>query len=127
VEKGGARAWVWSDYVWHHPEAFYAKMPRTVLQSNWYYGTDFGPGVVYARAYADLEAHGYDQVPTGSNWTDPQNLGQTVDHCRRVIATERLKGFLQTIWKPTLEACRQRHVEAIDLLGQARASWRPQA
>ena len=40
---GGSRAWVWSDYVWQHPEAFYAKMPKWVVQSNWYYLAEFGP------------------------------------------------------------------------------------
>ena len=126
VEKGNARAWVWSDYLWHHPEDFFKRMPRSVLQSNWYYGTDFGPDIVYAKAYADLEAHGYDQVPTGSNWTVPENLPLTVRHCRQTITPERLKGFLQTVWKPTLEAFRQRHVEAIELVGQAKAEWNAQ-
>jgi hypothetical protein len=120
VEKGSSRAWIWSDYVWHHPEDFFKRMPRSVLQSNWYYGTDFGPEVIHAKAYADLEAHGYDQVPTGSNWTAPENLSQTARHCRQVIAPERLKGFLQTVWKPTLEVCRQRHLEAIELVRQAK-------
>lgn len=123
VERGNSRPWVWSDYLWHHPEDFFKKMPRSVLQSNWYYGTDFGSEVVYAKAYADLEAHGYDQIPTGSNWTAPENLPLTVRHCRQVIAPERLKGFLQTVWKPTLEVCRQRHVEAIELVRQAKADW----
>lgn len=123
VEKGNARAWVWSDYLWHHPEDFFKKMPRSVLQSNWYYGTDFGAEVIHAKAYAELEAHGYDQIPTGSNWAASENLLLTVRHCCQVIAPERLKGFLQTVWKPTLEAYRQRHLEAIELVRQARAEW----
>lgn len=123
VERGGARAWVWSDYVWHHPEDFYAKMPLNVVQSNWYYGTDFAPTVVAARAYADLEAHGYDQVPTGSNWSAAENFALTVAHCRQVIAPERLLGFLQTVWRPTLEPFRPRLMQAIELLGQARSAF----
>jgi hypothetical protein len=120
VERGGSRAWVWSDYAWHHPEAFYQKMPRSVMQSNWYYGDEFGPDVVEARTYAELEAHGYDQIPTGSNWTSDVNFGRTVSYCHEHGAPERLKGFMQTIWKPTLEACRERHMRAIDQVQQAR-------
>jgi hypothetical protein len=120
VERGGSRAWVWSDYAWHHPEVFYQKMPHSVMQSNWYYGDDFGPDVIEARTYAELEAHGYDQIPTGSNWSSDVNFGRTVSYCHEHIAPERLKGFMQSIWKPTLEACRERHMRAIYQVQQAR-------
>jgi len=121
VEKGGVRPWVWSDYVWDHPDEFYAKMPKSVLQSNWYYGAEFGEEVKYAKAYLGLEAHGYDQVPTGSNWTTPENMERTVAYCREHIAPERLLGFLQTVWRPTLEECRDQHMQALDLAGRAMA------
>lgn len=114
------QGWVWSDYVWHHPEPFFRNMPHSVLQSNWYYDADFGPEVRYANAYKELEAHGYDQVPTGSNWTTPDSLPLTVRYCREHIAPERLKGFLQTVWKPTLEVERARHLEAIEALARAK-------
>ena len=123
VEKGSVRPWIWSDYVWHHPEAFFERMPKSVLQSNWYYGAAFNKKVAYVKAYRDLEAHGYDQVPTGSNWSVPENFQKTVTCCRKHIAPERLFGFLQTAWKPTLEACRQGHIQAIELAGRARARW----
>jgi len=120
VERGGVQPWVWSDYVWHHPDRFYSRMPKTVLQSNWYYDDDFGPEAARAQAYVGLEEHGYDQVPTGSNWSTPHNMGLTVEFCRKVISPERLKGFLQTVWRPTLEPYRQLHVEALAQLGEAR-------
>jgi len=41
VEKNGVRPWVWSDYAWHNAELFFKKMPKSVLQSNWYYGSEF--------------------------------------------------------------------------------------
>lgn len=41
VMKKGSRPWIWSDYVWHHPEKFFKMMPKSVIQSNWYYGEDF--------------------------------------------------------------------------------------
>lgn len=123
VEKGGARPWIWSDYVWWHPETFFKRMPRSVLQSNWYYGAEFDEKIDSVKAYLDLEEHGYDQVPTGSNWRVPENFQETVNYCTRHIARERLLGFLQTVWRPTLEACRQRHIQAIELAGQAIAKW----
>jgi hypothetical protein len=119
VEAAGVRPWVWSDYVWEHPDAFFANMPRSVVQSNWYYGAEFGPDVARCSAYVDLEAHGYDQIPTGSSWTTPENIRRTVAFCRKHIAPSRLLGFLQTVWKPTLESCRDEHMRAIDLVAQA--------
>ena len=121
VERGGVRSWVWSDYIWDHEVEFLAKMPKSVLQSNWYYAAEFGPELPRVKAYVDLETHGYDQVPTGSNWTTPDNMAGTVDFCRQHIAPERLLGFMQTVWKPTLEECRGKHMEALDLMGKALA------
>lgn len=120
VERHNVRAWIWSDYMWHHPDLFFQKMPRSVLQSNWYYGADFNSEIGYVKAYLDLEAHGYDQVPTGSNWSTPDNFGRTVTFGREHIAPERLLGFLQTAWKPTLEVCRDQHMAAIEQVSSAR-------
>ncbi len=114
VEKGGARPWIWSDYLWEHPEAFFQRMPKSVLQSNWYYGADFSRDITAVKAYLDLEAHGFDQVPTLSNWTTPENIEGTVRFCRENVAPERLHGFLLAPWRPTLEECRPRHMDAIE-------------
>ena len=119
VEKANTRAWVWSDYVWQHPEVFLKKMPRSVLQSNWYYGKSFSPKLVPVKAYLDLEEHGYDQVPTSSNWSCVENTAGTVRFCRKHVAPRRLKGFLQTVWRPTLAEVRDRHIDAIDLMAEA--------
>ncbi|MCC6729476.1 MAG: Tat pathway signal protein [Chthonomonadales bacterium] len=125
VERAGARPWVWSDYLWRHPEAFWANMPRTVLQSNWHYGAQFGvgddaEGGEAPRAYLELERHGYDQVPTGSNWATPVNFERTVEFCRGHVGPERLLGFMTAPWYPTLEEHRARHEAAIDQVAAAR-------
>lgn len=122
VEKGGACAWIWSDYIWEHESEFLARMPKSVVQSNWYYGAEFGPEVQYAKAYLTLEAHGYDQIPTGSVWSSDVNFARTVAFCREHIAPERLLGFLQTVWRPTLEECREQHMRALELAGKALAA-----
>ncbi|RJS86034.1 Tat pathway signal protein [Candidatus Bathyarchaeota archaeon] len=120
VEKKGVRPWIWSDYVWRHPEEFYKRMPKSVLQSNWYYGSEFNLEIEYVKAYLDLDAHGYDQIPTGSNWSVPENFERTVDFCIKRLSKNRLLGFLQTVWKPTLEDFRDDHLEAIELVQKAR-------
>ncbi|MBC7236186.1 MAG: Tat pathway signal protein [Chloroflexi bacterium] len=120
VEAAGSRAWIWSDYVWRHPEAFYARMPTTVLQSNWYYRAEFAPDIDRVRAFLELEEHGYDQIPTGSNWVLDQNLPDMVRFCTPRITPAHLKGYLQTIWRPTLESCRGRHEHGIAALREAK-------
>ncbi len=120
VEKHGVRPWVWSDYGWHKPDVFFKKMPKSVLQSNWYYGANFNlkklkePAKTYVRFYNDLEAKGYDQVPTGSNHSVSTNFGSTVDYCEKVIDPSRLYGFMMAPWRPTLAPCLNRHEEAIN-------------
>ena len=121
VEKSGSRAWIWSDYLWGHRDLFLKKMPKTVVQSNWYYGTKFEKSERAVEAYTDLADNGYEQIPTASNWSSPDSFGLTVDYCVKNIPHEKLLGFMQTPWKPTLTQCRQRHLEAIEQVKQARA------
>lgn len=125
TEKKGVRSWIWSDYGWHHPELFFKKMPKSVLQSNWYYGSEFDltqlkePTRTYVKFYDDLEAHGYDQVPTGSNWSNHTNMEETVDYCKKVINPTRLLGFMTAPWLPTLSTCLDKHIEAVDQINRA--------
>ena len=86
-------------------------------------GEDSFPGIDGVRAYRDLEDAGYEQIPTGSNHSNAVNFGRTVDYCRRVIAPERLLGFLQTVWRPTTEEFRAEHMAAIEQVGAACAAW----
>lgn len=124
VEKKGVRSWVWSDYAWHHPEMFFKKMPKSVLQSNWYYGSSFDlkslkePTKTHVKLYNDLEEFGYDQVPTGSNHSNEVNMEATVDYCKKVVDPSRLLGFMTAPWRPTLPQCLDRHNEAIVQMGK---------
>ncbi len=127
VEKKGARAWIWSDFIWNHKDEFLERMPKSVLQSNWYYEQSLTPEdepcKTYVNAYNILEENGYDQVPAGSNHSTPDNFGNTVRWAKDNIAPERLKGFFQTIWRPTTEEFHQRHIEAIEQIGRARKEF----
>jgi hypothetical protein len=127
VEKRGARPWTWSDYGWHHPDEYFKKMPKSVIQSNWYYGQDFGSDHMSAgaktavKAYTELDQHGYDQIPTGSNHMhNPKSIGNTVRFCKEHIDSSTLLGFLQTFWKPTIETYRKLILEGIQLTGEAK-------
>ncbi|MBP5321434.1 MAG: Tat pathway signal protein [Kiritimatiellae bacterium] len=121
VEDQGVRPWIWSDYYWHHPDLFLKRMPKSVLQSNWYYGAGFDPEKqTVVRAYQELEKAGYDQVPTGSNWSCDTNFGGTVDFCRKVIAKEHLKGFLMAPWFFTLNKDQNKLLQAVEQVEAAK-------
>jgi len=114
VERQGVRPWIWSDYCWTHPAEFLDRMPKSVLQSNWYYGATFEPekqkGV---KTYLDLDKAGFDQIPTGSNWSSDVNFRGTVDFCRKNLEPGRLKGFLMAPWYFTLKEWQEKNMQAI--------------
>lgn len=128
VERHSVRPWIWSDYGWHHPDQFFKKMPKSVLQSNWYYGS-FDTDKISDRAkkyinfYNELEAHGYDQVPTGSNHSNDLNMEATVAYCKNAIDTDRLAGFMTAPWRPTLPVCFETLKEAISQIMTARNNY----
>lgn len=133
TEEAGCRPWVWSDPAWRHPDTFFKQMPKSVLQSNWYYGMDFsisesprprvlGPGE-YSITYLDLDDHGYEQVPTASTWTDVGNFERTVEFCTERLDPSRVLGYLQTPWKMTEMGHRDIHLTAIEKVRLARESF----
>jgi len=119
LKAKNVRPWIWADMIWVKPDEFAQRMPKEVLQSNWYYGKEFDSRTEI-RAYKELESLGYDQVPTFRNWEDPENVYTTVRFCKANVAPERLKGFLHAPWRPTLEEVRPRHMTALDEITKAR-------
>ncbi len=119
VEKEQVRAWIWSDYYWSHPEEFMKRMPHSVLQSNWYYADKFSLDIPRVKAYVDFDKAGFDQIPTGSNWSNNVNFKGTVEFCRNNISKEHLLGFLQTPWHFTVPADREYHLRAIQQVKEA--------
>ena len=123
AEKRGMRPWIWSDYSWEHEEEFLRRMPRSVLQSNWYYGLGFaGDPDVRTRArtkircdmYGKLADAGFDEIPCGSNHDTDKNFGVMVPFCDKVIAPERLKGFMTAPWFATVPYMEKRLLRAVD-------------
>lgn len=129
VERRNVRCWLWADHLWNNKEAFLRKMPKSVLLSNWYYRLSFDSKAEdeYTRkrveAYLTLEEHGFEQVPTGSNWACEENFDRTVRFCQEHIAPERLKGFMQTSWAPTVAQRKYFHLDAVDLVAQAKRKY----
>lgn len=122
TEKAGMRPWIWSDYYHKHKEEFVRRMPKSVLQSNWYYANDFDPRTsAGARAYIELDKAGFDQVPCGSNWATNENFGLTVDFCSKNVSRGHLKGFLMAPWTRSWNVFRRKDTEALE---QVRAAMK---
>ena len=137
VQKYGMRPWIWSDMCWEHKDEFLARMPRTVLQSNWYYYNEFDIATlekvnktqgeklsefeknrpIMVETYTTLEKARYDQMPCGSTYSCRENFAKTVAHCRNVIKGDRLKGFFMAPWYyRTQEDKRGKIMESLDVM-----------
>jgi hypothetical protein len=147
VESRGSRPWIWSDKIWTHTSEFMARMPQSVIQSNWYYPDMFDPETDRARAaergidlalppternettpfhaYKDLETGGWDQVPAGSVDVDPDNLPNTVTWVQGNLPEAHVLGFMQTTWRPMLEPYRDILELGVAKLAEGKARYDP--
>ena len=129
VEKRGVRAWCWSDKIWHAKDEFLKRMPKSVLQSNWYYGLSQidldkpQDRKEYGNAYLWLDEAGFDQVPTGSNWSTPENMAATAKFIKKTCKPENIRGFLAAPWVKTLPQFEKLHEEQVDQVVEARALY----
>ena len=139
-ERLGMRPWIWSDYAWFHRDEFLKRMPRSVLQSNWYYGREFDLNKlaedpvhvkyhhdVHVKTFVDLEKAGFDQVPCGSNHYSEESVGRLADFCRANIGPERLKGLLAASWRELApdrpgDDSHARNIRAVELAANAFAA-----
>jgi len=135
VERNGMRAWIWSDYIWHHEKEFLDRMDRGVLQSNWYYYNSMTKPtnhptpetcLKWIACYEKLDKAGFDQVPCGSTCECDENIGEMVPWCRQHISKDRLKGFLMAPWATFWpgKGCKtveETYVKSIDLMTAALA------
>ena len=108
-EKQGARAWMWSDYMWWNLDDFLKKMPTSILQSNYHYGylTDYekkpGFGYMQIESFRILDQHGFDQIPCVSNWKNSYNADQVLGLCKNECDAARIHGYLSAPWASTNE------------------------
>jgi hypothetical protein len=150
VESRGSRPWIWSDYIWEHTDRFLERMPKSVIQSNWYYGANFdieldrveaaargldltlppGTGRTITtpfHAYLDIEAGGFDQIPAASNDVDPHNFSKTVPWVQANLPRKRVLGFMQTTWRPMMAPYRDQFEQAIADIAEGRRRFDPDA
>jgi len=121
TEKTGCRPWIWSDYIWNHKDEFLKRMPKSVLQSNWYYGASFDPAKMgdrgkYVEAYDWLDKAGFEQVPTGSNWSCDTNFSGTIKYCDTNCNKDLIKGYMMAPWTRTFAIHEEKSMQAIDQL-----------
>ena len=127
VERHGARAWAWSDYLRRHDKEqfrneFCRRMPKTVVQNPWMYWTKMAKMDVepYIQAFLTLAEAGYDVAPCGSNcYGVRENFPDMSEYCHAKIAPERLKGMIMAPWIRTIAPYRRLHWEAADLMAEA--------
>ena len=106
-ERLGMRPWVWADRCWNHKEEYLAKMPKSVLQSNWAYNrirynADGTYASVSYQTYLALEEAGFEQVPTSSCCSFRSNSLETMQLGKAHITQERLLGYMTAPWYRTL-------------------------
>ena len=124
TEKAGCRPWIWSDYVWKHKDEFLKRMPRSVLQSNWYYGKSFdaaelGTRSMYVEAYEWLDKAGFEQVPTGSNFSCDENFAGTVEFCDAKCDKRLIKGYMMAPWTRTFAIHEEKSMQAVAQMAAA--------
>jgi hypothetical protein len=145
-DKKGVRPALWSDYANNHLEEYLKRMSKDTVQFHWYYWNFWEnmpgqyknitdprfeyPAEKYEyykkilKGYRAFEEAGFDQIPSGSLWNCEENLGNLTEYARQVISKEHLLGFMQTVWKPTVDAERDLQLRGIDLIGEARRNYR---
>lgn len=133
AEKNGARPWVWSDYCWDFTDEFIKKMPKSVLQSNWYYYmfTDYpegNPDRTSIYTYELLDKHGFEQIPTCSCWhfNGATNPFQTLAYGKDKLTPELLKGYMIAPWFYTIPDYKYRLMHDAHMLYAARRDVYPE-
>jgi len=133
TERNNVRPWVWSDYVSDHKDEYLSKMPKSVLQSMWYYLNDFAnndPAIPEAtrnwterrvRAFNWLADAGFDQVPAASNWDNHDNMKALARYCEKTLPAEKNLGYMQTVWYPCTEPNLGVYLDAAKALGETKA------
>lgn len=134
VEKSGARAWVWSDYIRRHPlDEFVKRMPKSVVQNPWTYTyTHFqeAQGSIDPSEAKALEVMlqlvdaGYDVIPCGSNcYGYKSNLEDLVRLFRHHPKRANIKGFFFAPWLKTERVFARRFKENGEQVANAICLW----
>lgn len=127
--KKGVRPWIWVDPQsiegFGGVERFQANIPKDVLVSNWWYDTIYYAGEEEKKStklYRDLDAWGYEQVPTCSTWTCLHNPKQSLKYCKEHLKDENVRGFMTAPWYMTRPETYHGLLGDAYLFGQAKKS-----
>lgn len=119
VEKKGVRPWCWADAGVNRPDEFISRCSKSALLSNWYYWMPFDSSVKQVRLYERLNEAGFDQIPCGSVWGEPDNFQTTASYCHERFDPAHLKGFLMANWARTLPRYRDMASRSFDAMSEA--------
>ena len=133
-EKLGMRPWIWSDLCWNKEmtDEFMKRMPKSVLQSNWYYVRVWqAPGEPYLNptfnAYITLDEAGFEQVPTGSTlFGNDTNMHETMHALKIAINPELVKGYMTAPWYGLGKNDKYRHMNEAVKFGVAKKEIYPE-
>ncbi len=67
----------------------------------------------WRRISAALAKAGFDQVPTGSNWSCDTNFDGLAKFCDARCSKERIKGYMMAPWLASLEKYEAKALEAV--------------
>ena len=122
TERRGMRPWIWSDYERRHPEEFYRRMPKSVVQSPWDYRGPLDPSKnPLTKIYLDLDRAGFDVIVCASNcYRTKDNFVDTTEFCRRNLSRRHYIGAIMAPWLEMNGVFRARHLEAASQIAEAR-------
>ena len=137
--KNGATPIMWSD-TGRYIQDFFEKIPRDVVQNNWYYWSywndeegDYRNALragdltearlahhrAFLKLFDELESAGCPQLVAGSCWNCDENFENLVRYAGAHIREENLVGFMQTPWEPTVADRLPTHMNCIAQMKRA--------
>ena len=127
----GVRPWVWADLEWIQKEQYLQKMPKSVMQSNWWYRnmdkkSDGSFVDDRINAYHDLDKASFDQIPTCSSVFQYSSAELTLKTLKEDLAPEHLKGYMTAPWFLTTDKHRYGLLNDAKLFGCAKKEFYPE-
>ena len=130
-DKVGVRPWVWADLEWIQKEQYLEKMPKSVMQSNWWYRnmdkkSDGSFVDDRINAYHDLDKAGFDQIPTCSSVFQYSSAELTLKTLKEDLSAEHLKGYMTAPWFLTTDKHRYGLLNDAHLFADAKKKFYPE-
>jgi len=140
----GVRPALWADYGYNHLDEYLKRMSKDAVQFTWYYGNFWGnvsgnfigldkpkynykdttcaAYTKYLKAMRELDKAGFDQIPTTCIKYVEDGVHNISEYSRQVLSPDHVLGFMQTIWRPTMQDQSELLNKAVDSVIQAKAA-----